>query len=477
MQHKASMPHRAETFAYTLALRWIVFCIALHGVAAACWAGEPFRIQVVDDQNGWPVPLVELSTTHHQRFVSDNEGFIAIDSPELMNRDVWFHVIGHGYSVPQDGFGYRGVRLHPRPGASHELKVHRELPGKRLGRLTGGGIFAESQKLGLHSDWPESGVFGCDSVQSVTYRGRRFWAWGDTTLASYPLGRFHATGATTDVQPLLQLQPPIALRFEYYTDENSVPRNIAKMPGRGPTWLTGMAVIPDYQGRERLVATYTKIEPPLREYELGLCIWDDATESFTHYRTIWSEKSSPSDRPEVPRGHSSFWTDADGVRWLLFGDPFPTLKCRASLDAWSDPGSWQSLVPQSTVPTRAGNKSIRPHRGSIAPDARRNVWVAIFTELDGESSYIGDLWYAEAASPSGPWEHAVQVVRHDKYSFYNPMIHEPLARGDDGILLFEATYTHTFSKTSQPTPRHDYNQILYRIDLEDLGGQAEESDR
>src|SRR5215207_2845808 len=65
----------------------------------------PCRIEVVEKQTGWPVPLVELRTTHHARFITDNAGVIAFDLPEGMGREVWFDVIGHGYEVPKDAFG------------------------------------------------------------------------------------------------------------------------------------------------------------------------------------------------------------------------------------------------------------------------------------------------------------------------------------------------------------------------------------
>ena len=77
---------------------------------------EPCRIEVRERGTGWPVPLVELRTTHQVRFVTDNAGVIAFDLPELMGRETWFDVIGHGYEVPKDGFGYRGVRLTPGAG-------------------------------------------------------------------------------------------------------------------------------------------------------------------------------------------------------------------------------------------------------------------------------------------------------------------------------------------------------------------------
>src|ERR671939_248044 len=79
-------------------------------------AVDPCRIEVVEQGSGWPIPLVEFRTTNQVRLVTDNAGVIAFDLPELMGRETWFDVIGHGYNVPKDGFGSRGVRLRPEPG-------------------------------------------------------------------------------------------------------------------------------------------------------------------------------------------------------------------------------------------------------------------------------------------------------------------------------------------------------------------------
>src|SRR5512143_4109818 len=86
---------------------------------------EPCRIEVVEKGSGWPVPLVELRTTHHVRLVSDNAGLIAFDLPELMGRETWFDVLGHGYEIPKDGFGFRGLRLTPQPGKTLRVEVNR----------------------------------------------------------------------------------------------------------------------------------------------------------------------------------------------------------------------------------------------------------------------------------------------------------------------------------------------------------------
>src|SRR5213078_3510081 len=86
---------------------------------------QPCRIEVVEKGSGWPVPLVELRTTHQARFITDNAGVIAFDLPECMGRETWFDVIGHGYEVPKDGFGSRGVRLKPEPGGSLKVEINR----------------------------------------------------------------------------------------------------------------------------------------------------------------------------------------------------------------------------------------------------------------------------------------------------------------------------------------------------------------
>jgi hypothetical protein len=51
----------------------------------------------VEAGTGWPVPLVELRTTHQVRFVTDNAGVIAFDLPEMMGRPTWFDVLSPGY--------------------------------------------------------------------------------------------------------------------------------------------------------------------------------------------------------------------------------------------------------------------------------------------------------------------------------------------------------------------------------------------
>lgn len=449
-------------------LRRLGLVLVLSGVVRAA---APCRLEVVEQGSGWPVPLVELRTTHQVRFVTDNAGVIAFDLPELMGRETWFEVRGHGYEVPADGFGYRGVRLTPQPGATLRVEVQRRSVARRLGRLTGAGLFAESQKLGRELDWPESGVLGCDSVQVAAHRGRLFWLWGDTTLARHPLGIFDSTAAFTALRPLSAFEPPVRLRFDYVRDDRGAPRGVARLPGEGPTWICACVSLPDRTGVARLVASYMKVRPPLEAYEWGLCVWNDATQNFERLKVLWTKTAATPEPPPRPQGHAVRWTDPAGNDWVLFANPLPTLRCPATFEAWQDPKTWEVLTPPAVIPAADGRTTIRPHTaahsGSIGWHPWRQRWVAVFLEALGRPSAFGELWYAEADAPTGPWGPAVKVLSHDHYTFYNPRLHIELTPPDSPILLFEGTYTAQFADRPAPTPRYDYNQILYRLDLDD----------
>lgn len=438
----------------------------LLAAATQAVALTPCRIEVVEKGSGWPVPLVELRTTHSLRFVTDNNGLIACDAPELMGRNTWFEVRGNGYEVPKDGFGMRGVRLMPEPGKTLKIEVQRSIIAKRLGRITGGGIFAESQKLGLEQDWKESGVFGSDSVQNAVYQGKMFWAWGDTTLPHYPLGIFDSSSATTTVRPLASLEPPLRLVLKYFLDREGKPRGVAKMAGPGPTWLTSYVSLRDKEGREHLVSTYAKIKDQLTVYERGLCVWNNESSSFESLRVLW-KKADGKPEPLVPDGHPSFWKDPQGREWLLIGNPLPNFRCPATFEAWQDSSMWEKLEPQQKLISASDGKPVKLHSGHIAWNGFRKRWVTVFMEGLGKPSALGELWYAEADSPVGKWGKAVKILSHDNYTFYNPRLHPEFTETNSPTLLFEGTYTEEFANRPQVTPRYNYNQILYRLDLDD----------
>ena len=439
--------------------------VTLLAISSAGLAIEPCRIEIVDKENGWPVPLVELRSSHDARYVSDNAGLIALDVPELFDRAVWFHVKGHGYGVKKDGFGYEGVRTAPSAGGTIRIGVERRNIAKRLGRLTGAGLFAEEQKLGGKTREPETGVFGCDSVLVSRQGNELFWLWGDTTLPGYPLGVFQSTAARTLARPITEFKPPLAIRFRHFRDAEGKPRGVAPMSGDGPTWLTGMIELPDRANGQRVVATYSKIKGHLDEYEIGLCAWDRKDETFIHHRMLWKEGDG--EKGLIPRGHPLIWKDQAEREWVLFGDPFPTMRCPATFLGWEDPSEWKKVAAPANPRSAEDGSEVKPHRGSVAWNPFRKRWITIFTQTHGKPSAFGEIWYAEAESPMGPWGKAVKVLTHDNYTFYNPRIHPELTPEDASFIVFEGTYTAEFANHAEKTPRYNYNQILYRLDLDD----------
>ena len=65
----------------------------------------------------------------------------------------------------------------------------------------------------------------------------------------------------------------------------------------------------------------------------------------------------------------------------------------------------------------------------------------------------------------------MKVLSHDNHTFYNPRLHPEFAPEGSPLLFFEGTYTTQFADKPAPTPRHDYNQILYRLELDDVALQ------
>src|SRR5688500_20158192 len=108
---------------------------------------DPFAIEVVDNQTGRGVPLVELTTTAGVTYVTDSAGLVAFDEPGLMNQRVFFSVKSHGYESPKDGLGIRGAAFDVKTGGSTQIKLKRLNIAERLYRFTGQGIYRATMIL------------------------------------------------------------------------------------------------------------------------------------------------------------------------------------------------------------------------------------------------------------------------------------------------------------------------------------------
>jgi hypothetical protein len=487
-------------------------------VLAALLAAEPdkpFAITVVDSQTGRGVPLIELRTVHNVRLVTDSNGVAAFREPGLMNETVFFYVSGHGYEYPKDGFGIRGKRLPITPGGSATLKVERLNIAERLYRVTGAGIYRDSVLVGTKVPIREpvlnAQVLGQDSVQTAVYRGKVYWFWGDTLRPGYPLGNFHMAGATSELPGRGGLDLATGVDLTYFADAKGAVRNVAEMPGKGPTWLESPVVLPDRDGRGRLYAAFNKIEPPLTVYARGLAVWDDEKDRFEKLRDVDLKA------PAFPRGHAFRHTDG-GREYVYYAQPYPMTRVPATAAAFADPEQYEcfsclkdgsrldapeldrepagrlrfawrkntpavgpaeqaKLVSAGKLKAAEGPFSLRDrdtgkpifaHAGSVYWNDYCKRWVMICVQQYGKPSMLGEVWYAEADAPTGPWRYAVKIVTHDRMSFYNPKQHPMFDQQGGRVIYFEGTYTHDFSGNPETTPRYEYNQVMYRLDLADV---------
>lgn len=193
---------------------------------AAPGPDDYFAIEVVDGQTGRGVPMVELKTTSNLCYYTDSNGLIAFYEPGLMNRNVWFSISSHGYEFPADSFGGRGVRLNTRPGATSRIKIQRLNIAERLYRVTGQGIYRDTVLLGHKAPIAEpllnAEVTGQDGVLNAVYRGKLYWFYGDTCRASYILGNYSMTAATTALPD--KIDPSVGFDLHYFTSKDGFVR-------------------------------------------------------------------------------------------------------------------------------------------------------------------------------------------------------------------------------------------------------------
>lgn len=480
-------------------------------------APRPFGIEVVDDATGRGVPLVELKTTANVRYFTDSAGLAAIDDPVLAGEEVFFSVSSHGYTFPADGFGFHGVRLKVTPGEIARVKIKRLNIAERLYRITGEGIYRDSVMLGraapIAHPLLDAKVTGQDSSLAAVYRGKIHWFFGDTFRPAYPLGHFWTAGAVSNLPGAAGgLDPDVGVNLEYYTDADGFSRGTVPHTDSKPAWVDGLTDIPDENGTERLVAKCSVME------NLGKCIARRLM-LFNEVRGMFDPlKEIPLDVPLYPVGHP-FRAESDGMKWIYFGQCWPNIRVRDDYKSLQDVSSYETFtcftpgsryqkdhppfdrdgegkliwawkkdtasVEKETMIELLRSGKLKPEEiyflpidvetrepaylgmGSVAFNAFRHKWVMIGEEIGGKSSFMGEIYYSEADKPEGPWPWARKIITHNRYSFYNPLQQPFFEQAGGRLIYFQGTYSATFSGNDDPTPRYDYNQLMYRLDLSD----------
>lgn len=399
-----------------------------------------FCVKVVDAETGRGVPMVELRTLNEVRYITDSAGVAAIHEPAWGGREVAFKIRAHGYEYPARLFipDEPGAVLHVRHGGAVTLKIRRKNIAERLYRVTGEGIYRDSQLAGLPAPIttpdPNGLVVGQDSVAAAIYEGRIFWIWGDTTgLKNF---NFAVAAATSKLPAQGGLDPSVGVDLAYFLDSEGFARRMLDLRRPGLVWIEGLFTATDPQGHERLLATYTRqqgLKPP---DERGLAVFSDARGVFEPLAAFpW------------PEGHeSSHPFRHDGHIYL-----YPWLRV---------PDRWEAIIDPSKYERRPVQLPEGLHHGSVQWNGYRRRFILLAQRKPGE------VFYAEASQPEGPFGKPVLIVSHDNYNFYN-VAHHPFFDQEGGrVIYFEGTYTAAFSEASEKTPRYDYNQIMYRLRLD-----------
>ena len=474
-----------------------------------------FTFRVVDQKTGRGVPLVEMKTTSSIRYYTDNNGIIAFFEPGLMDREVYFSITSPGYEYPRDFFGNPGRAFKVTKGDSVIINIKRINVAERFYRFTGEGLYHHSMLVGhpipVKRAALNAQVTGLDASMALPYKGKIFWTWGDTEKLSSSIGHFAVSGATSEFPNKGGLDPDIGIDLTFFVDETGFSKQMCPFPGPFAVWPHWMAVLQDDTGKEQLVLHYGRQRGLGVIYESGLAIFNDEKGIFEPYFRYSSVS------PFWPKGHYlKANINGEVFHYFSFGTPY-SLRAIADLEhikdlhsyeaftclkegtrytgpsseidrnekgeiiyswkAGTDPvdyGRQKELVDSGVIKEEEGwihlfniddGTRIMSHAGSVYWNEYRKKWVMIMQSR--ELLPLGEIWYAEGDTPVGPWTYIKKIATHNKYNFYNVTQHPFFDKEDGRYIYFDGTYSILLSQTDYPTPRYDYNQIMYRLDLND----------
>jgi hypothetical protein len=404
----------------------------------SCTAGvtsEYFVIRVFDEDTGRGVPLVELKLPNGVKYWTDSAGVAALDEPSFSGREVFITVRSHGYEYLEETPLGRGTNEKIKPGKIRELRVRRTMIAERLYRLTGEGIYRDSVMAGLpvpmNKPLLNAQVLGQDTVSAAIYRGKIFWIWGDTIGPAY--WNFSVSAATSDLHD----DPAVAINYSYFTDNEGRSKEMLPLTGKGLVWIEGLIPMISPDGDERLIATYTRQDGLQFPDECGLALFDDAKQVFQPWVQMPCTRAHYSSHPFLHDGY-----------WYLY----PWLRVPNDWSLIQDSSQWEERDVQ--LPPNARRVS------SVVWNEYRQRWILL-------SADSGDVYYAEAMEPEGPYGSSVKIIHHEKYNFYNVATHTFFNQENGRVIYLEGTYTDSFSDAREKTPRYNYNQVMYRLLLDD----------
>jgi hypothetical protein len=203
----------------------------------------------------------------------------------------------------------------------------------------------------------------------------------------------------------------------------------------------------------------------------------DAVRDLASYEAF--TPSRPGARPEQDGARALERDGEDRLVWGWKRDAAPIPY--EQWDEWVRSGAVAPHErPYQLIDVETG-ETIVPHHGSLHWNAYRRRWIMIRGQWGGSGSQVGEIYYFEGDTPLGPWAYGRKIITHSRhaigsqgrsiretYTFYNPMHHPEFDRDGGRAILLEGTLSTLFAEPAAPQiPGYDYNQIMYKLWLED----------
>lgn len=485
---------------------------------AASRPDDYFKIKIVNQQ-GHGVPLIRLRTSNGKTRVTDSRGIVALNEPGLMGERVRFSLDSPppGYEMVNPGLFGDTIRT-VEAGETTAIKVRRtKNVARRLYRLTGPGIYRDSLLVGDENEIPTAQPLSTADVASMgignqaVFKGRLYWFW-DAAVHLDGSGRFKIVGAVSELPGEGGLSPLRGVDLSFFEDPGGKTRRLYSSNQPFLANLESLMVTQN-NGSQSMFA-YMKMsgsEGSLVEH--GILRWKESMDEFELV------KEFPTDfRPDLCRNATRIHTE--GRDWFYFNCPYPVVRVPAQPSALKDPTRYETFTPLSQGSTMedpqvdenaatlwgwksrtgtvkdldqarlvrkglldedeglfyltdavTGDSVTVNEHGTVLWNEYRQKWVLVATQIYGASRF-GEVWYAEADSPLGPWVYASRIVTHhqtqtlynQEFSFGGTNQHSYFAQNQGETIFFSGLYANV-GTNSRATSRYDHNILMYALNL------------
>lgn len=470
---------------------------------AAETQGEYAQINVVEESTGQPIPMVKLIFHNGMIFYTDNQGIAAVRIPGLMGEQVRVVLRSPSPGYPGDFF-LGGAHVVLRPDGSDTITIERRNLAERLYRVTGMGLYRDSKLVG--ADVPiEDPLSNLDVIShglgnQAVFKGKLYWFWDGHSTLRNPIPNLKLSGATSELPSSGGLDPRIGINLDYVTGFFGV-RRLLRIDENVQAVKRNVFVTEDSSGEQVLHAYYQLLDDGSR-VEHGILLWDESGKQFKIV------KEFPSGM-KVRVCRNTIRIQTEGREWFYLTCPHPIVRVPARPDLFQDPSRYETFAPldeegnwgwqtqtetitnrdqpqllESTSMTREDGlfhltdvrtgQSILGMGGTVNWNEYRDKWIMVFTEALGRSKH-GEVWYAEADSPLGPWVYARRIATHRQstrfareFTYAFPKLHSYFQKQKGETVFFSGTFGK-FLTESAPVPRYEMNEMMYGLDVTQRG--------